>query len=129
MAQGPRTELAATLEPGDDAVVRQLLGHRVGDVGRPVVGDLGRAQCRLEIVVAPLPAQVGAGEGRDVLTHPLGDVERAAERGAGVAGRRLHPDLVETRLGEDPAVGHAVEGDTPGQREVLGAGLRREPAR
>ena len=44
--------------------------------------------------------------------------ERDAERRAGVAGRRLHPDLVEGALAEQSSVGDAVECDPARQAEI-----------
>ena len=52
------------------------------------------------------------------------DEQGRAERPAGVAGRRLDPDVVERPLAQQPAVGHAVERDAAGQDEVLHAGSR-----
>ena len=46
------------------------------------------------------------------------DEEGHAERPAGIAGRGLDPDLLERAFAEDPAVGHAVQGDAAGQAEV-----------
>ena len=57
---------------------------------------------------------IGARRGRPARARRQG----AAERGAGVAGRRLHPDLLERALGEEPGVGDAVERHTAGQGQV-----------
>ena len=47
-----------------------------------------------------------------------------AERPAGVAGGGLDPEVVDDVLAEEPAVGHAVEGDAAGQAEGALAGGR-----
>ena len=52
--------------------------------------------------------------------------ERRAERAAGVAGRRLDPDLVEAAVAQDLAVGDAIERDAAGEAEIR---LRRSRAR
>ena len=49
----------------------------------------------------------------------------AAQRGAGVAGGRLNPHIVETPGGEDLRVGHAVERHTSGHAQVVGVFCRR----
>jgi hypothetical protein len=54
--------------------------------------------------------------------------ERRPERAAGIAGRRLNPDIAELALAHDLAVGDAIERDAAGQAEVLLAGLGREAA-
>ena len=49
--------------------------------------------------------------------------ERHAQRAAGVAGRRLHPHLLERPLAQDAAVADAVERDAAGQAQVAHPGL------
>ena len=51
--------------------------------------------------------------------------ERRAERAAGIAGRRLDPDVVERALAQQLAVGHAVQRDAAGQAEIARAGFAR----
>ena len=51
------------------------------------------------------------------------DEQRGAERAAGVARRRLDPDVLERPFAQQPAVGDAVERDAAGQHQVLHAGL------
>ena len=61
MPEGAGAVLAAALEPGDDAVVGEHLGDRLGEVGGPLVGDAGGAQPAASIsVVGPAAAEVGA---------------------------------------------------------------------
>ena len=55
--------------------------------------------------------------------------ERRAERAAGVAGRGLHPDMLEGAVAQHLAVGDAIERDAAGEAEILHAGLARERAR
>ncbi len=55
--------------------------------------------------------------------------ERGAERTAGVAGGRLDPDLLELAVTQDLAIRNAVQRDTAGQAEILGAGLLGERRR
>ena len=50
--------------------------------------------------------------------HLMPDQQRRAERAAGVAGRRLNPDLLERAFAQDPAVADAVERHAAGQDEV-----------
>ena len=52
----------------------------------------------------------------------------AADRNAVIAGRRLDPDIVETGFTGEPAIGHAIQGDTTGHRQVLGPGRFAKPA-
>src|SRR5918993_5571558 len=60
MAQRPRPELAASLEPGDDLVTCQRLGDLAGDRGRTAVCDTCRAQGVLYLCVAPLGPECGS---------------------------------------------------------------------
>ena len=78
----------------------EALGDRVGDVGRPLV----RHPCAccshasISSSVQPRPRSapgIGCGTSPSARRH----VQRAAERGAGVAGGRLHPDVARTALG------------------------------
>ena len=55
--------------------------------------------------------------------------ERRAERAAGIAGRRLNPDVVELAVAQHLAVGHAVERDAAGEAQILRAGLGRRALR
>ncbi len=56
------------------------------------------------------------------LVHAVGDPERGAERGAGVAGGGLEEAGIEAALARDAAVGDAVEDHAAGHAEVLHAG-------
>ena len=87
--------LAATLEPGDDAVGGQHLGHRVGDVLRALVDNVRSHQPGLEIVLAESPAEVSPRHRLDSVAQPVGDVQRRAQCGASVTRGGLHPDMVE----------------------------------
>ena len=58
----------------------------------------------------------------------IGGVGRA-DRAAGIAGRRLHPDAVEQVLAQQLAVGDAVQRHAAGQADVLRAGLLAHRAR
>ena len=125
-ARGP--VLAAALEPGHHPVGGDHLGHRLGQVGRALVGDLGRGQPGGQLVVGPAPPQGGGGHGRDPVAEGVGEVHGGAEGGAGVAGGRLHPDALERPLLGQDRVGHAVEGDPAGHGQVAVAGLGVQPA-
>src|SRR5205814_8134953 len=57
------------------------------------------------------------------------DAERDAERAAGVAGRRLNPDVVEDALAQDAAVADAVQRDAARQAQIAEAGLAPREAR
>ena len=49
--------------------------------------------------------------------------ERRADRAAGVARRRLDPDIAEGSLAQHPAVGDAVERHATGQAQIIGVKL------
>jgi hypothetical protein len=55
--------------------------------------------------------------------------QRRAERAAGIARRRLHPEPVEAAVAQHLAVGDAVERDAAGEAEVARAVLGGEAAR
>ena len=55
--------------------------------------------------------------------------ERRAERAAGVAGRRLDPDVLERAVAQHLAVGDAVERHAAGQAQILHARSPRASAR
>ena len=96
-----------------------------GDVVEPAIGQLRPAQERLDLVVAITRAEVGVVHvyRRSSAPRSLGiDPERRAERRAGVAGRRLHPDALERPAVADPRVHHAVQRDAAGHAEVALAG-------
>src|SRR5438105_7942808 len=57
------------------------------------------------------------------------DAQRDAERAAGIAGRRLNPDLVEDPLAQDAPVADAVERDSASEAQVAQAGLPLREAR
>ncbi len=50
--------------------------------------------------------------------------ERRAQRAAGVARRRLNPDVVEAAVAQDLAVGDAIERDAAGEAEILASRFR-----
>ena len=54
--------------------------------------------------------------------HVVGG-ERRAERTAGIAGRRLDPDVAKAAVAQHLAVGDAIERDTAGKTEIVHAGL------
>ena len=116
---GPGTRRRCRWRPGRSATV-------VGDVGGPVVAARRavRSPPRARRRVHPRPRS-RAGQRRAARRRPLRRPQSAApERGARVAGGRLHPDLVERALGEQPGVGHAVERDAAGQRQRRGSPVR-----
>ena len=57
------------------------------------------------------------------------DRQRGAERAAGIARGRLHPDVLERAVAQDLAVGDAVERDAAGEAEVVEAVFARQRAR
>ncbi len=85
---------------------------------RQRAGDPRGREPRGQLLVAPFPAEVGAGHRRHRLPVQVRQVQRAAERGARVARSRLHPDPVERSIVQQPGVGHAVERDPAGHREA-----------
>ena len=100
VAERARAELAAPLEPGDDAVGGQHLGHRVRESAGRSYGDAGgRAASRLDLVVVRQPRpRAAVGIGCDAVAQARATCSARAERRAGVAGGGLHPDLVERAL-------------------------------
>ena len=128
VAQRARPELAAPLEPGDDAVGGQRLGHRGGDVVGALVDHPGAVEPGRQRVVVPFPAERRGPHRRDVLPESGGRVQRRAQRGARVPGGRLDPDLLERPLAQQPGVGHAVERDAARHRQTALAGLAVQPA-
>ena len=66
---------------------------------------------------------------RSLAEELVPDRERRADRAAGIARRRLHPDVLEGAVAQDLAVGHAVERDAAGETEIVEAVLARERAR
>ena len=54
-----------------------------------------------------------------VVQQLVPDEERDTERPAGVAGRRLNPQILERSLAEDAAVADTVERDAAGEAQVL----------
>ena len=70
-------------------------------------------------------SQVPAASGlvRGLLEMPVPEAQRHAERAAGIAGRRLDPDLLERAFAQDAAVADAVERHAAGQAQIAHAGL------
>src|SRR5439155_23055020 len=50
--------------------------------------------------------------------HLVIDMQRGPDGSTAVSRGRLHVDVLERRLAEDPAVGHAVQGHAAGQAEA-----------
>ena len=130
-AQGPGAELHPALEPADDLAVGQQGGDVVEQlalVGEPLAGCAVRGQGPLDLVgrearaeEAPLLGVVAVGPA-GVVQELMPDEQGRAQRAAGIAGRRLDPEVVEVALAEQPAVGHAVERHAAGQDQVLHPG-------
>ena len=55
--------------------------------------------------------------------------KRRADRAAGIAGRRLNPDVVELAVAQHLAVGDAIQRHAAGKAQIARAGLGREAAR
>ena len=98
MAERAWAELAAALKPGDDRVGGQRLGSRDGHIVGPLVADLRGDQPGVELFVAESAAQVSARHRLDRVAQAVRDVQRRAQRGAGVPRGGLHPELVERPL-------------------------------
>ena len=98
VAEGPRPELAAALEPGHDAVVGQDGGDRVGQVVRALERHGGCRQPRGDLVVGPAATEVGTGHARCVVTQGRG--RRAGRRRAPCPSRR--PPAAPTRARTAP---------------------------
>ena len=87
---------------------------RDGQVRRPFERHPGGAQRGLDLGVGEAPAQVGAGHRPRPARPRRRRLQRRAERGARVAGRRLHPHLLERPAVVQHGVGHAVQRDAAG---------------
>lgn len=132
VAERSRAELHRTRAHAHDRTRgEQLCDLRGAD--RRVIQALERTTFRLEqlgdIPGAGLRTKQGAAHrvlpgpiGTLLLAHLVPRPERTAERGAGVAGRRLHPDVVEGTLTQQAAVGHAVERDPAAEHRLALAG-------
>ena len=130
--QGPRAELHPPLEPADDLAVGQQGGDVVEQLAlvvEPPPGCAVRGQGSLDFVgrearaeEAPLLGIAAVGPS-GVVQELMPDEQGRPQRTAGIAGRRLDPDVVEVALAEQPAVGHAVERHPAGQDQVLHPGL------
>jgi hypothetical protein len=127
VAQRPRPVLATALEPGHDAVRGQRLGHRLRDVVGALVGDRGGVEPGPDLVVVPGAPERGAAHRGGRVAQLGGHLERGPERGPGVAGRRLHPQIAERRLAPYARVGDAVQRDTAGKRQARLAGPLVKP--
>jgi hypothetical protein len=124
----PRAVLAATLEPGHDAVGRDDVRGRFGDVIGTLVGDGRVAEPPPELLVRPHPPEGGGRHGVDGVPELAGDEESGPQGCPGVAGRRLHPDALEGPPLVEVRVRHAVERDAARHREVRVAGPVVQPA-
>ena len=128
VTEGPRPELAAALEPGDDPVGGELLGDRLGDVVGALVGDRRAVEPGGQLVVVPAAPEGGGRHRRRPVAQLGGDLEGRAQRRAGVARGRLHPDVAKRALAPQPRVGHAVERHAAGERQARLARLLVQPA-
>ena len=130
MAERARAELAAALEPRDDAVGGEHLRHRVGQVAGALVDDPGVLEPAGQLVVAPAPAERRGPHRRRPGRRARG--RRAAPRRARCP---LSPDAGCTQTssnGPDACrrdVGHAVERDAARHRERGLAGALVQPRR
>ena len=116
---------SASARVADQRRPRQRGEFRTG--GGETLFDVGLRVCRAEIG-ARHAVELAVEHARAALEPVIG-AERRADRAAGVAGRRLHPDALELAVAQHLAVGHAVERDAAGEAQVLRAGLGRERAR
>jgi hypothetical protein len=124
-ARGPYSE--RPLEPGHHAVVGQHLGDGVGDVVGALERDAGRLQPRRQRLVVPAAPERGGVHRLHAIAHLGRDVHGRAERRAGVARGRLHPDALERRLPPQPRVRHAVQRDAAGEHQVAVARALVQP--
>ena len=135
-AERARPELHPALEPADDLLRFQQIGdarRRVG-VARRRDGTSrrrgrGTRRSRSDENAGPrkLPCWRSIEPVCPRLVEQLvPDEQRRAQRAAGVAGRRLNPDVVERPLAQQPAVGHAVERHAAGQHQTRHARLAEQ---
>ena len=121
VAERPRAELAAALEPGDDAVGGEHLGHRVGDVVGPLDGHAGASQ---PAPPAPSSSQLAAERrrrpsARTVVAELAATCSAAPSAVPGVARRRAAPRPRSNGPSRrQPRVGHAVERHAAGHHQA-----------
>ena len=96
VAERARAVLAAPLEPADDPVGGEHRGRRVGEVVGSLEGHAGGAQARRDLVVAQPRRAPPWPSARSRPPSAQRELQCGAERGAGVARRRLHPDVART---------------------------------
>ena len=120
-----RAELHAPLEPADDLAV--------GDRARRAVDQFGLAEPLERDAAAPARVvsrrspelravvDVPHDEVPRLLQHLVPDVQRGANRGAGIVRGRLNVDVLERRPLEDHAVGDAVQGHAACEADRLSA--------
>ena len=135
VAERARAELGAALEPADHVAFGQYLrrvgadvvaGRAVGDqTNQPAVGHV----LHVFVLVCLAEIRVGHDVGTLFFLQRQMPVVCGADGDAVVAGRGLDPDVLESRLPRDAAVGDAVQADAAGDAEVLRAGRFAEPAR
>ena len=127
VAQRARAELHPPLEPADDPAVGQLARRAVDQliVVEPAC-TRGRSRLSSRSISASLYSRpvvdVAHHEAARPLQDLVPDVQRRADRRAGVVRRRLDVDVLERRAIEDHAVGDAVERDAAGQADLLEPG-------
>ena len=85
-----------------------------------------RVKPLLDLALAVGRAEIGALHGVAVVRHARSlpqmqmiGRQRRAQRAAGIAGRRLDPDVVENAVAQHLAVGDAVERDAAGEAQIL----------
>src|SRR5262249_46636655 len=124
IAQRARSEFHPALEPAHCLAIRERPGggveHRVARHGRKPRADGG--QTLVDVALVELRAEIAALHPVDgIWTDALAafvqvvDRERGAERAAGIARRRLHPDIAKSAVAQDLAVGDAIERDAAGE--------------
>src|SRR5690606_35808555 len=105
-AQRPRSELHAALEPPQDLFLRQQLGSLFGYVVQLAERQARPVQETFDFIVVVRRAQISVLHGPAARpTAPLlVDIERGAQRRAGVTRRRLHPYTLEWAIAAEPGV-------------------------
>ncbi len=132
VSEGAGAEFHASLEPSDDVLLVDQSGNRFGKfgIGEFLVDGVEAVEGGADFADREFgpPGGVLENEGAGVSEGIAPGVEGDAERASGVACSGLDEDSPEWGGFEDSGVGDTVEGDTPGEAEVVKAGLFVESA-
>jgi hypothetical protein len=129
-AQCSRTKLHASIEPADNLLRGQQIGHHLQLFFLRRECSIASAvlvEHRLDLLVREARSQ--KRRLLSIVIHPTGhrarsvqqlvpDKQRRAQRATGVTGGRLNPDMLERSIAENAAISHAVKRYTAGQAKL-----------